>query len=512
KWLCVTKEGKVSMQEVRKHAGYDDSTISATLHNLEDIAVAFDALTEQGRMLFVPNDVAGIFKKALEHPEAVAVQPGLQKLTSPPLTVHTSDTLIPYDLAIIIGAAYQQDLEPTQAGRVPKRLAAKIQPLLHGKPRRRYVDSDDDYMEMLFDIAQGLGLLQLSQSALQEMKPHYEPGIHLAQWAKQNRVEQVKQLLKHWQEKMGWIDLIAPNYVDWDSYLWRPMMARSLILNYLRRCIAGQWYSTASLLETIWDEDPLALRPPQYGYYHGFGPASGSSKPKKPAGSTIRAKWMNAEGAVYTGMLASVLYELGIVSIGYQVPSTVVDAGQVFNPDAFMLTELGAAVLTEKTASTPAGVASVPSERLLVVQPSFEVLLLHPDMPTLYSLLPFVQINQVEVVSRFTLTRASVLRGLRTGLTVDSMLEILQKQSQREIAQNVEYTLRDWARLYKGARISQPILLEVSDEALANEICASTKLQAFRLRRLGPCAIAAQGDINSLRRTLDKEGIAVTVS
>jgi XPB/Ssl2-like helicase family protein len=137
--------------------------------------------------------------------------------------------------------------------------------------------------------------------------------------------------------------------------------------------------------------------------------------------------------------------------------------------------------------------------------------LLHPDMPTLYSLLPFVQINQVEVVSRFTLTRTSVLRGLRTGLTVDSMLEILQKQSQREIAQNVEYTLRDWVRLYKGARLSQAILLEVSNEALADEICASAKLQAFWLRRLGPCAIAAQGDVNSLRRTLDKEGITVTV-
>ena len=85
----------------------------------------------------------------------------------------------------------------------------------------------------------------------------------------------------------------------------------------------------------------------------GFGPATGAGKPKKPGGNTIRAKWMNAEGAVYTGMLASVLYELDIVSIGYQVPSTVVDAGQVFNPDAFMVTELGAAVLAEKTSPTP---------------------------------------------------------------------------------------------------------------------------------------------------------------
>jgi hypothetical protein len=152
------------------------------------------------------------------------------------------------------------------------------------------------------------------------------------------------------------------------------------------------------------------------------------------------------------------------------------------------------------------------TERSLVVQPSFEVLLLHPDMPTLYSLLPFAQLNQVEVVSRFTLTRTSVLRGLRTGMTVEHMLKVLQEHSQKELAQNVEYTLRDWARLYKGARLSQVVLLEVSSEALADEICASSKLQSFELRRLGPCAIAAHGDVNSLRRTLDKEGIAVNVS
>jgi hypothetical protein len=201
-----------------------------------------------------------------------------------------------------------------------------------------------------------------------------------------------------------------------------------------------------------------------------------------------------------------------MVSLGYHAPSSKVEAGQVFNPDAFMLTEFGAAVLSENPANALTSVEQAATERALVVQPSFEVLLLHPDMPTLYSLLPFAQINQVEVVSRFTLTRTSVLRGLKVGMTVEQMLKVLQDHSQKEIAQNVEYTLRDWARLYKGARLSQTVLLEVSSEALADEICASSKLQSFGLRRLGPCAIAAQGDVNSLRRTLDKEGIAVTVS
>ncbi len=152
--------------------------------------------------------------------------------------------------------------------------------------------------------------------------------------------------------------------------------------------------------------------------------------------------------------------------------------------------------------------------RSLVVQPNFELLLLQPDLPTLYSLLPFAQVNQVGIVSSLTLTRPSLLRGLEADMHVEQILRVLEEHSQKEIPQNVEYTLRDWARLYKDVKIAQVVLLEVSSEALADEICASSKLQAFGLRRLGPCAIAARGEVSvqELRRTLDKEGIVVRIS
>jgi hypothetical protein len=57
------------------------------------------------------------------------------------------------------------------------------------------------------------------------------------------------------------------------------------------------------------------------------------------------------------------------------------------------------------------------------------------------------------------------------------------------------------------------ILLDVTSEAVANEICNSPKLQAFGLRRLGPCAVAVTYDINlqELRRALDKMGIVAHI-
>ena len=59
--------------------------------------------------------------------------PGLVTLDTPPQSIQNGDTLILYDLATIIGAMFQQNIEPTQANRVPKRIANKLQPALQVK-------------------------------------------------------------------------------------------------------------------------------------------------------------------------------------------------------------------------------------------------------------------------------------------------------------------------------------------------------------------------------------------
>src|SRR5260370_14091039 len=177
-----------------------------------------------------------------------------------------------------------------------------------------------------------------------------------------------------------------------------------------------------------------------------------------------------------------------------------------------MLTDLGAMVLLPD--AKPAPTTEQNGNRTLVVQPSFELLLLQLDLSTLYSLLPFAQVNQVGVVSRLTLTRESILRGVAAGSSAESILQLLEERSQKGVPQNVAYTLNDWARLYKGTTISQVVLLEVTSEAVANEICNAPKLQAFGLRMLGPFAITASHDVNpqELRPALDTIGVAAHIS
>jgi hypothetical protein len=499
KWLCE-QGGKVSMQAVRKHTGYDDTTLLTALHQFEEYAVAFDTFSEQERVLFVPSNTS--LKKAATQTEPEVVPTGLIPLAAPPAGIQASSTPIVYDLAVIIGAIYQQNIEPTQAGKVPKRLAAKIQPMLHGLPRYRYMDEEDAYMEMLFQIGQELGLVRLSQTSLEGIKARYEPGLQFEQWSQLDLTGQTRRLLECWTRSFSWLDIRGVNFRQYDPYYWNPMAARASLLEQLQKCTPGQWYSVASLLQTIWDKDPFELRPVQYN----IRPAD------RRKTSAMRARWDSCEGEVYIGLLASTLYELGIVVPGYQEPG-LAETDRFTNPDAFMLTDLGAAVLSPGDTTplkTPASPLSN-GNRSLVLQPNFELLLLRPDMPTLYSLLPFAQVNQVEMVSRLTLTRASVLRGIEAGNDIEQILRILEERSQKEIPQNVAYTLRDWVKLYKDVKVSQVLLLEVSSEAVADEICLSPKLQTFNLRKLAPRVLIASNDINlqELRRILEKEGIIV---
>src|SRR5579863_9713589 len=541
KWLCE-QGGKASMEAVRTRTHYCDAELVLMLHGLENFAIAFDTLSEQGRLLFVPQNIFESIKKGVAQKEPEIVRYELVPIDEPHSVQPAQSTLL-YDLAIIAGAVYQQVIEPTQAGAVPKRIANKIQPLLHGQSRSRYANGSDEYLDMLFNIALEVNVLRLVEPLLEGLKQRYEPDTRIQQWARLSLVEQTWKLVQTWFDSFSWLDIRGYHFRQWDAYYWNPNVARRSILEQLLQCTPGVWYSMTSLLDKIWDKDPFEMRPVRYN----FRPAD------RQKSASLRAKWNSCEGEVYIGLISSTLFEMGLVSLGYQHSNALEANAQhaLTNPDAFMLTDLGARILfkfvaqmmeTQQTGGTKKKPASVKlktvvtelapmpetalsangasdstnadGHRSLVLQPNFELLLLEPDMPTLYSLLPFAQVNQVEMVSRLTLTRNSVLRGLQAGQTIEQILETLTAHSQKEVPQNVAYTLRDWVRLYKDVKISQVFLIEVSSDSTADEICASPKLAAFKLRKIAPCLVVAGSEVNlqELQRILDKEGIAVRLS
>ncbi|MBV9711024.1 MAG: helicase-associated domain-containing protein [Ktedonobacteraceae bacterium] len=493
--------GQVSMKEVRTHTSLDDNSLARVLYELESTALAFDTLTREGRVLFIPHDIFG----KLRHIESNIADTVIE-LPGPavsedfvPAAIRHSEMPILYDMAYVINAIHQQTIEPTQVGRVPKRIATKLRAQLHGQVRPDY-QYDDNYLEMLLHIAKENGLVRLSKSPLPEIKDHYEAGDRLSWWSDLSIAGQTAYLLHSWKSSFRWDDLEGTHYRAWDPYAWKPMAGREILLKHLARRTPGRWYTVVSLLQEIWDEDPFTMHP-QSPYTR----KTGHSKTRE-----TREKWERGDGETYIGMLASTLYELGIVDLGYD-RSNALETQQQLNPTAFMLTEAGAAILPLIGENPP---QADESARTLIVQPSFELLVLQPDMPTLYSLLPFTQIVQASMVSRLTLNRTTLLRALEGGKNIEQILHILEEHSQKELPQNVVYSLNDWARSHKGATLSHVLLIEVSSEAVANQLNSSSKLKGLGLRQLGPFIFALnhESNLKQVKQVLEQEGISVQIS
>src|SRR5258706_168428 len=175
KWLS-DEGGVVTMRAAREFTGFDNPTLAAAIHTLEQYSMAYDTFAGQERKLFVPREVLKHLKKAVAQSEPLQedVPVGLAALDSAPESIRQGDTSMLYDLATIIGTMYQQNIEPTQAGKVPKRIANRLQPMLQGKPRVQVYYNEDLTIDMLFHISKELELVKLCRSSSDGVKPRYD--------------------------------------------------------------------------------------------------------------------------------------------------------------------------------------------------------------------------------------------------------------------------------------------------------------------------------------------------
>lgn len=496
--------GKESIASARTFLKVDDEILLQTLNILARHALVFDSFSKQERVLFVPSEWYSNMKSLSADIKLNEGEGKLLEFEGNPAAALPGENTTGYDLAMMINTLYQQTIEPTQAGRVPKRIANKVRTTLRGKVRPDYND-DDDYIEMLLDVLEYYQIVQLTHPTFQDIKPAYEVTPTIEQWAKKTLLEQTVHLLAYWLENFQWIDVYGVNYTSWTSYSWDFAGGRKALLKHLRNCTPGRWYTIDSLLQEIWKDDAFAYRP---------GPSYKGAK-KQVKDYDTHVKWERCEGEVYRGILSSTLYEFGMVDVGY-ADANALSSKKAINPDYFTLTELGGKILELVSTQGKSYVAEEQdtTTRGLVVQPNFELLLLQPDTPTLYALLPFAQAKQLGLVSTLTLTKASVTRGLNAGKNIEQILQTLQERSQNDIPQNVDYTLRDWTKTYKSVKLSQVLLFEVSSEDAGKLLSVIPSLENMGVRQVAPCIFTASGDVNlqALRKELEKVGVFVRIS
>jgi hypothetical protein len=493
-WLR-DRDGIAPLSEVRAYLRLDGPALAAVLHAIEDYALAFDTFSDGRRVLFIPRETFANLRKAEARP---AAQVGLIE-QSEPRAVQPGDTTFLWDMVVIVAAAHQQDIELTRAGALPKRAAQRLLPSLIGARAHADEETALAYVELLKQEATELGLVTAPATS-SKAKGRLGPGIKLDSWGRHDQVMQARRIFRRWPADRWWSDLPGAHYQEWMTFYLELPAAREAVTKLLRDCTPGVWYSLASFRATLHGDNPYVLRPNQrFMGEAGFKLAD-----------DLRDQWERTDGELVAGMFTSTLAELGIVALGFDGES-VPPAGTRANPDVFMVTELGAEVLHSELSAS-----HQPSSRALVVQPNFEVLLMEPYMPALYQLVRLAALEQVGRVSRFTLTRDALARGLRAGGgSADEVIAFLERHSQKPLPQNVVYTLHDWARQAQEAAVAaaQPRTIEAKNERVAGEIATSPKLRAYKLRRIGPrtLAIPPETSLRELWRALERLGYATLI-
>jgi XPB/Ssl2-like helicase family protein len=431
-----------------------------------------------------------------------------------PQAVRTGEPLTLFNAAIIINNVYQQNLEPTQGGYIPKRIANKLRQQLKGQELLS-ADGIDARLELMLAALQELNVLQLTPQVFQKEKPMYEPGPVMEVWSRLEMVWQARQLLTRWAASAYWPGVTGVNFQAPSDYTYNlnPKAGRGVLLQYLADSTQEHvWYDISSILKDLYKLQPGVMRS-SYGYLTKKQRDDFTKNPKQ---------WMQTEGEIYIGMIGGVLFEMGVVDLGYEQTIPGLDGKTSINPTAMRLNEFGKQVIkalpnNEKDIRQAAeellrGIAAAAAEpaRKFIVQPNFELLLLEPDMPALYSVLPFVQVKQIGHSSTLQLTQNALLRGMRSGLSVDTIIQTLQTRCKNELPQNVAYSLRDWAKQYREAVISQVYLIEVP-AMLTEALVAHEKLQKQGVRQVAPgiLAVGADCDLNTLKNILEKEKIVV---
>jgi hypothetical protein len=204
------------------------------------------------------------------------------------------------------------------------------------------------------------------------------------------------------------------------------------LISQLLACLQPDaWYTTDAFCDLVRRADPNVL-------FNEERWRAIASHTHDPTAAWRDRSWQTHEKRLIAWIIQSVLGRLGMVELAGE--------GRLFR-----LTSLGRYVLGMGEA--PAEAASTENEAL-VVQPDFEVILYcDKSSPVVRRRLDtFGELVRGGVVSTYRLTKDSIYRGLKTGVTLTQFIQMLERHSRRALPANVVDQIETWER--KAASVS----------------------------------------------------------
>ncbi len=111
-------------------------------------------------------------------------------------------------------------------------------------------------------------------------------------------------------------------------------------------------------------------------------------------------------------------------------------------------------------------VTFVPSsaEGTIVVQPDFSLYTQGPlSFKESIMLALYADIRELDVISRWEITRESFMRGVRSGISAASFINLLESKSESSIPQNILFSLKSWEEECQGLAIYRGCIIKVDE-------------------------------------------------
>lgn len=313
-------------------------------------------------------------------------------------------------------------------------------------------------------------------------------------WLQAGRTEQVQTLQNVWRGDPTWNDLwhvpgLVPRPTGWEN---SPLLARAKILSYLSQVDAspGAWYSIDSFIGAIKRIDPDFQRPG--GDYESW-------YIQDAEGRSLMGfdNWDRVEGALIRYLLTHLLLLLGVVEVGLPAETGA--------PTGFRITAQGESFLTNQPVPPPSG----QKPRYLRVNNNFQVQV--SGQSGLYDRFQLARFAELERREKdeviYRISRASVSRALRNGVTADQMVAFLARASNNRTPLKVVETLRTWGARQGTVQIERATLLRLKYENLVAELRQNSSLRPLLGEVIGPKTILVPPEnVQEVRRLLAELG------
>jgi hypothetical protein len=428
--------------------------LGRSLRPLLERHLAWEAFENGQSLVFVPAEILKPKKEI-----RVAQPEGLQTVTPPAKTTLFPPFALAWDILSFLNYIVTNELKLTNQALIPKRDLKKISTQLWPLNVEEIAGLEYRHVDFMARLCHNLKLY-----VTETLTWHLQAEPEFEDWLKLDFYAQMRRLVEGWLAEPARIGPVEfPYYYANNKFMSR---ANKTILGWLKDCEPGTWYSLEALLQKIQHEDPYFIMP-RRDLLNMVG---------LQRLTELSKQWPRIEGGLIQATFQSALEWLGIVKVGRDEADRVI---------AFCLTDFGA----EICGRTRPGSTELPhAAQPLLVQPNFEIMLFAPQVETVWTLEKFTELKKLDQVSLYSLTKEAVLRGLEAGLTLENILEWLQKRNPQPLPQNLAVSLADWSRGFKRVKIAPVTLLEVEDPAVLDELLNSKQFADNFERRISPTA------------------------